>query len=87
MRLSQDTKQIHANIAADRLRRCFAWICWAVIVLGLVLPMVYTAWRECGALVACIIAALLLLLVDHVRPHGKSYAAQCREVDAHYPKE
>ena len=78
---------IRANILADRVQRAAAWLAWLAIMGGIVAPLVCNAWRERGFIAAAVVCALCGALAWHVKPAGRSYAAQCRDIDARYPKE
>lgn len=93
MTLEQMTEQekretIRANILADRITRAVQWAAFAAILFALVLPLAVQAWRAAGAVAALVVLALGMACTWHIKPHGKSYAAKCRLIDArHKPHE
>lgn len=78
---------IAANILADRVQRAAAWCAWLAIMAGLVVPLAWNAWRERGIVAGLVVLALCAALAWHVKPAGRSYAAQCRDIDARFPLE
>lgn len=78
---------IAANILADRVQRAAAWLAWLGIMGGLVAPLAWNACRERGIVAGLVVLALCAALAWHVKPAGRSYAAQCRDIDARYPPE
>lgn len=77
-------ESIRANILADRLVRGVQWVAFAAILIALVLPLALAAWRSAGVVAALVVLALGVACTWHVRPHGRSYAAKCREIDARF---
>ncbi|MGH8074236.1 MAG: hypothetical protein ACREO4_09200 [Lysobacter sp.] len=78
---------IRANILADAVRRAVAWLLFAAIVAGLVLPLAWHAFRAAGLVCGLAVLALCMALVWQLKPAGRSYGAQVREIGARYPRE
>lgn len=78
---------IRANILADRVQRAAAWLVWCGIMAGLVVPLAFNAWRERGMVAGLVVLFLCAALAWHVKPAGRSYAAQCRDIDARFNSE
>lgn len=84
----EKAETVRARILADRIARGAQWSLFVAIVCGLAAPLAIEAWRERGALACLVTFALCVGLAWQVKPHGRSYAAQAREIDrAVYPRE
>lgn len=85
---TEKRKIIRANIIADTLVRLVQWALFLAILGALVLPLAVQAWHKAGAITALVVLALGVACAWHVRPHGRSYAAQVRAIEArHKPHE
>ena len=82
--LQEKRETLRANILADSMACAVRWIAFAAIVCGLVLPLAWGALRAHGLLPALVVLALCLALCWHVKPHGRSLAAQAREIEARF---
>lgn len=82
--LDEKRETLRAYILADRVTRAVRWLCFAAIVCGLALPLAWGAFRSHGVASGLVVLALLLALCWHVKPHGRSLAAQAREIEARF---
>lgn len=81
----KDTRQtIARNIAADAIVRAVQWLCFTAIVAGMGAPLAWDAVRERGVMAGLAVFALVVMLAWSVRPHGRSYGAQVREIERDY---
>lgn len=81
-------KIIRANILADSLLRLVQWALFLAILGALIVPLAWAAWHKAGAITAAVVLALGVACAWHVKPHGRSYAAQVRAIEArHKPHE
>lgn len=79
-----NAETIRANIWADAVVRAVRWVAWAAILCGLAVPLAFDAWREAGVIPGLVVLALCLALCWHVKPSGRSYGAQVREIERDY---
>lgn len=84
--LREKRETLRANILADSVARAVRWIAFAAIVCGLVLPLAWGALRAHGFVSGAVVLALCLALCWHVKPQGRSAAAQARDIAARYPR-
>ena len=85
---TEKRKIIRANILADSLLRLVQWALFLAILGALIVPLAWAAWRQAGAIAACVVLALGVACAWHVKPHGRSYAAQVGDMEArHKPHE
>lgn len=76
-------QSIAARIAADRFARGVRWCVFALVLLLVVAPMVYRAWRSTGdALVTLVVGALVSWLAWGIAPSGPSLSRLSDEVDS-----
>lgn len=75
---------VRAGILADRIARAVRWAAFAAVACAGALPLAWRALREHGAASGFAVLALTLALAWHVKPHGRSLAAQCRDIDARH---
>ena len=75
---------IRANIFADSMTRAVRWCAFAAIVCAGALPLAWGAFRAHGIVSGLAVLALVLALCWHVKPHGRSLAAQAREIEARF---
>lgn len=78
---TEKRETIRANILADRITRLVQWLAFLAILGGLVLPLAAAAWKEAGVVASLVVLALGLACTWHVRPHGRSYAAQVAAIE------
>lgn len=81
---TEKRKIIRANIIADSLIRLVQWVAFLAILGALVLPLAWAAWHKAGIITAAVVLALGVTCTWHVRPHGRSYAAQVRDIEARH---
>ena len=85
---TEKRKIIRANILADSLLRLVQWVAFLAILGALIVPLAWAAWSKAGPITACVVLALGVACAWHVTPHGRSYAAQVRDIEArHKPHE
>ena len=82
--IHEKAQTVRANILADAIARAVCWVCFAGIVAGIAAPLAWNACREAGFVPGVAVFALCVSLAWHVKPHGRSAAAQCREIEARY---
>jgi hypothetical protein len=82
--LTEKAATVRANILADTMARAVRWLCFVAIVGGLAAPLAWGAMRERGIVPGLVVMALCVALAWHVKPQGRSAAAQCRELEARY---
>ena len=85
--LNEKAQILRAGILADSMTRAVRWCAFAAIVAGLALPLAWEAFRAHGVASGLVVLALVLALCWHVKPQGRSAAAQAREIAARYPSE
>lgn len=85
--LNEKRETLRAYIAADAIVRAVQWVCFAAIVCGIAGPLAWGAFRAHGIASGLVVLALVLALCWHVKPQGRSAAAQAREIAARYPQE
>ena len=82
--IHEKARTVRANILADSIARAVQWLCFAAIVFAFVLPLAWGAMRAHGIVPGLAVMALCLALAWHVKPQGRSAAAQCRDLEARY---
>ena len=82
--LREKRETLRAYTLADRVARAVRWLCFAAIVCGLALPLAWSAFRAHGVASGLVVLALVLALCWHVKPYGRSLAAQAREIEARF---
>jgi hypothetical protein len=80
-------KIIRANILADAIVRAVRWACFTAIVCGIAAPLAFDAWQANGIAAGLAVLALCVAMAWGVKPTGRSYGAQCRDVDERHPLE
>ena len=84
--LIEKRETLRAGILADSVTRAVRWCCFAAIVCAGALPLAWGAFRAHGLISGLVVLALVLALCWHVKPHGRSLAAQALEVERRYPR-
>lgn len=79
--LNEKLRILRAGILADSVTRATAWCAWLAIMGALVVPLAIRAWRERGAAAGFAVFILCAALAWHVKPRGRSLAAQCRNIE------
>ena len=82
--LNEKAQILRAGILADRIERGARWLCFAAIACAGALPLAWGAFRAHGIVSGLAVLALVLALCWHVKPHGRSLAAQAREIEARF---
>ena len=82
--LTEKREILRAGILADTLARAVRWLCFAAIVCAGALPLAWGAFRAHGIVSGLAVLALVLALCWHVKPQGRSAAAQAREIEARF---
>lgn len=82
--LNEKAQILRAGILADSVTRAVRWCCFAAIVCAGALPLAWGAFRAHGIVSGLAVLALVLALCWHVKPHGRSLAAQAREIEARF---
>ena len=85
--LNEKAQILRAGILADSITRAFRWCAFAAIVCAGALPLAWGAFRAHGLISGLVVLVLVLALCWHVKPQGRSAAAQAREIAARYPSE
>lgn len=81
---AEKAQALRANILADTITRAVQWLLFLGIVLGMVAPLAWAALRNAGVAAALVVLALGVACAWHVKPHGRSAAAQCAEIEARF---
>lgn len=82
--IHEKAQTVRANILADTIARAVRWVCFAGIVAGIAAPLAWNACKSAGFVPGLAVFALCVALAWHVKPQGRSAAAQCREIAARY---
>lgn len=82
--LAESREILRANIFADTIMRGGRWVCFLATACGLVLPLAWGALRAHGIVSGLAVLALCLALCWHIKPQGRSAAAQAREIEARF---
>lgn len=82
--IHEKAQTLRARILADSIARAVRWVCFTGIVCGIAAPLAWNACREAGFIPGLVVLALCVSLAWHVKPQGRSAAAQCREIAARY---
>ena len=82
--LAEKREALRAGILADRIERGARWLCFVATVCAGALPLAWRAFQAHGLISGLVVLALVLALCWHVKPHGRSLAAQAREIEARF---
>jgi hypothetical protein len=81
----QMRETIARRVRADYLVRLASWLLWGALVVFLVLPFAWLAYKQAGALVALLVLALMLGMTWRIKPQGQSYGARMRAIGREFP--